>query len=282
MKRKEFLRNSGLMIASLGLGGGFQQVKATQQSTTYQPQDANSFPLYDLHVHTSQSQTQEQIVEKAKVNGIEMYGLMQNVAPWGIRTDEDLKKHYESVKNFPGFIALQPVYIGWSKNLSKETIDKFDYVLMDPQWIPNMNKYGDQGEVWDHNCYVPDEEAFMERNMEFYLEVINNPEPLDIFGWPLFLPPCIARDYYRLWTKERMEIIIETVRKRGVAIEINDLAHTPHAEFILMAKKAGCKFAFGSDTRDHRTFRLDYCKEIANLCGLTRDDFFIPTRKERR
>ena len=283
MKRKEFLRNSGLMIASLGLGGGFQQAKAAKNyvsNTASQPSDA--FPLYDLHVHTSQAQTQEQIVEKAKANGIEMFGLMQNVAPWGIRTDEDLQKHYESVKNFPGFIALQPVYIGWSKELSKETIAKFDYVLMDPQFIPNMNRYGDYGEVWDHNCYVPDEEAFMERNVEFYLEVINNPEPLDIFGWPLYLPPSIARDYYRLWTKERMEKIIEAAAKRGIAFEINDLARTPHAEFILMAKKAGCKFTFGSDTRDHRTFRLDYCKEIASLCGLTRDDFFIPVRKERK
>jgi histidinol phosphatase-like PHP family hydrolase len=270
-----------MMLASIGLGAGFQQVKANEAPANRTP-SVETFPLYDLHVHTSVNQTQEQIVEKAKANGIEMFGLMQNVAPWGIKTDEDLQKHYESVKDFPGFIALQPVYIGWSKNLTKETIDKFDYILMDPQWIPNMNKYGDQGEVWDHNCYVPDEEAFMERNMEFYLEVINNPEPLDIFGWPLYLPPSIAPDYYRLWTKERMEIIIEAARKRGVAFEINDLARTPHAEFILMAKKAGCKFTFGSDTRDHRTFRLDYCKQIANLCGLTRDDFYIPVRKERK
>ncbi|MBQ8485080.1 MAG: hypothetical protein IJ534_02920 [Bacteroidaceae bacterium] len=281
MKRKEFIRTSGMMLTSIGLGGGFQQAKANGASTNH-TSSVESFPLYDLHVHTSASQTQDQIVEKAKANGIEMFGLMQNVAPWGIKTNEDLQNHYESVKDFPGFIALQPVYIGWSKNLSKETIDKFDYILMDPQWIPNMNKYGDQGEVWDHNCYVPDEEAFMERNVEFYLEVINNPEPLDIFGWPLYLPPSIARDYYRLWTKERMEKIIEAARKRGVAFEINDLARTPHAEFILMAKKAGCKFSFGSDTRDHRTFRLDYCKEIASLCGLTRNDFFIPVRKERK
>ena len=281
MKRKEFIRTSGMMLTSIGLGGGFQQAKANGASTNH-TSSVESFPLYDLHVHTSASQTQDQIVEKAKANGIEMFGLMQNVAPWGIKTNEDLQNHYESVKDFPGFIALQPVYIGWSKNLSKETIDKFDYILMDPQWIPNMNKYGDQGEVWDHNCYVPDEEAFMERNVEFYLEVINNPEPLDIFGWPLYLPPSIARDYYRLWTKERMEKIIEAARKRGVAFEINDLARTPHAEFILMAKKAGCKFSFGSDTRDHSTFRLDYCKEIASLCGLTRNDFFIPVRKERK
>ena len=78
-----------------------------------------------------------------------------------------------------------------------------------------------------------------------------------------------------------MEQIIEAIRRRGIALEINDLAHTPHPEFILMAKKAGVKFTFGSDTRDERSFRLDYCKEVATLCGLTEDDFYIPVRKKR-
>ena len=76
-------------------------------------------------------------------------------------------------------------------------------------------------------------------------------------------------------------MVIEAVRQRGIAIEINDLARTPHAEFILKAKQAGVKFTFGSDTRDHRTFRLDYCKQIASLCGLTEADFYIPVRKAR-
>ena len=105
---------------------------------------------------------------------------------------------------------------------------------------------------------------------------------LNIFGWPLFLPVCIARDYYTLWTEERMQKIIAALKKRNLAVEINDLAHTPHEKFILMAKEQGLKFTFGSDTRDQKAGRLDYCKYIAKKCNLKRDDFFIPQRALNR
>jgi hypothetical protein len=45
-----------------------------------------------------------------------------------------------------------------------------------------------------------------------------------------------------------------------------------------MAKKEGLKFTFGSDTRDQKAGRLDYCKYIAQKCQLGADDFFIPQR----
>ena len=48
-----------------------------------------------------------------------------------------------------------------------------------------------------------------------------------------------------------------------------------------MARQAGLKFTFGSDTRDHCSFRLDYCKRVASLCGLTEADLFLPGRKPR-
>ena len=76
-----------------------------------------------------------------------------------------------------------------------------------------------------------------------------------------------------------MQQIIEAARSRNIAIEINDLVRVPHEEFILMAKRAGLKFTFGSDTRDQKTGRLDYCKYIAAKCKLTKDDFYIPSRK---
>ena len=244
--------------------------------------EKESFPIYDLHMHRSDAQTAEQMVEKAQKAGFRSFGILQNAGPWGVRNNVDLQQFINEVKNVPCYMGLQPVQIGWSKNLDSELLEQMDYFLMDPQYFITGNKYGDQMEVWDHNCYVDDAEAFMEQNVEYYLKVLSNPEPLDIFGWPLFLPMCLQRDYYRLWTNERQEMIIEAARKRGVAFEINDLAHTPHAEFILKAKSAGLKFTFGSDTRDHRSFRLDYCKRMANLCGLVESDFFIPVRKQRR
>ncbi len=242
-----------------------------------------TFFLYDLHMHMSAKQSAQDMVKKAGTSGFKSFGIVQNVSPWGIKTNDDLRKFINEVKNYPCYMGLQPVAPGWSRNFAKELIDQVDYILMDPQYMPNGNKYGDLMEVWDHNCYVDDPEDFMERNMEWYLKILNHEDdPLDIFGWPLFLPLSIQREYYSLWTRERMEQVIEAARRNHIALEINDLAHTPHAEFILMAKKAGVKFTFGSDTRDERSFRLDYCKEIAKLCNLTENDFFVPVRKPRK
>ena len=83
-----------------------------------------------------------------------------------------------------------------------------------------------------------------------------------------------------MWTKERLERIVDMLMTRKVAVEINDLAQTPHEEFILLCKRAGLKFVFGSDTRDHRSFRLDFCKHIASACGLTANDFWRPANKK--
>ena len=277
MKRKEFLKNAGAMLAG-GMTMGFcHDTKASGQPSVMSAAEPKPFPVHDLHVHSSQVQTPRQIVEKAEKNGIRIFGIILNPG----RTDDSLLRFIDDVKDLPCYMALQPMEIGWSANLSKELIDKFDYIIMDPQTIRNSNKYGDTSMAWRYDCYIPDAEEFMKINVKHYLDVINNPEPLNIFGWPLYLPPAIAPLYLRLWTKERMEQIIEAVRNRGLAFEINDLARTPHTEFILMAKKAGVKFAFGSDTRDHRTFRLDYCKQVADLCGLNEDDIYIPVRKKR-
>jgi histidinol phosphatase-like PHP family hydrolase len=101
---------------------------------------------------------------------------------------------------------------------------------------------------------------------------------MNVFGWRLFLPVCIARDYYTLWTRERMQTIIDALKRRNLAVEINDTAHTPHYDFILMAKEQELKFTFGSDSRNQQADRLDYCKYISKKCNLERDNFFIPKR----
>jgi histidinol phosphatase-like PHP family hydrolase len=76
-----------------------------------------------------------------------------------------------------------------------------------------------------------------------------------------------------------MSQIISAAKARNIAIEINDMSHTPHKEFILKAKAQGLKFSFGSDSRNYNVGRLAYCKRIAKECGLTAEDFFIPVKK---
>lgn len=280
MNRKKFLQTSGLLFA----GGMMGKVKTAERyfidnigDTKITP-DTNNIPMIDLHVHRSDKQTIEDIVDKSQKTGIQ-FGIMENIAPWGIRNDEELKAYIDSVKPYPVYVGLQPMSPGWSGNLSPELIAQADYVSMDPQVVPDGNDYGEQIYVWEYASYIDNPEAFMEKNMQHYMTILTGNEPLDIFACPLFLPVSIQREYNKLWTKKRMQQIIDAAKARNIAIEINDLVRVPHEEFILMAKNAGLKFTFGSDTRDQKTGRLDYCKHIASKCGLTKNDFFVPTRK---
>ena len=236
------------------------------------------FPIMDLHVHRSDKQSIEDIVEKSKRTGIK-FGVMENVAPWGITNDEQLKAYLDAVSPYPVYVGLQPMSPGWSKNLSKKLIERADYVAMDPQIVTNGNGYGEDVMVWEYATYIEDAEAFMERNMAHYINILTGDEPLDIFACPLLLPYCIEREYSKLWTKKRLQTIIDAAKARDIAIEISDMMRVPHDEFILMAKRAGLKFTFGSDTRDEKTGRLDYCKYIAKRCGLKENDFFVPKRR---
>lgn len=274
MDRKTFLKISGLLCASTFFNADFA---AGMGRSFEMATDKFKFPLMDLHVHRSQELTIEDIVAKSQQLNMKI-GVMQNIAPWGITNDAQLKEYINAIKPFPVYIGLQPMSPGWSKGLSPDLIAQADYIAMDPQIITNGNGYGETIKVWEYTAYIDDPEEFMKRNMEHYLTILTGNEPLDIFACPLFLPSCIQRLYDSLWTKKRLQQIVDAARARDVAIEINDTAHVPHEEFILMAKKAGLKFVFGSDSRNQTVGRLDYCKRIAQRCNLTEKDFFIPKR----
>lgn len=265
------------MAAPVSRISGLTATESTLTGTTNDA-TADRFPLYDLHVHRSKDLTIDDIVRKSKTLNMRM-GVMENIAPWGITNDEQLKTFIDAIKPYPVYIGLQPMSPGWTKNLSPELIAQADYVAMDPQIVERGNSYGETIMLWEYAAYIDDEELFMRRNMEHYMQILTGDEPLDILACPLFLPICIERDYDRLWTDRRLRQIIDAAVARGVAIEINDTAHVPHERFIKMAKRAGLKFTFGSDGRNQAVGRLDYCKRIARKCGLTERDFFMPKRK---
>lgn len=267
MKRRTFIRNAGLAgsllaVSPLPFGIGKSGV--------------NDFPLMDLHVHLTGNFTINDVMEIAKRTKVQ-FGIMVNPG-YGVNDDESLKEYIEMLQPYPVYMGLQPMTPGWSKDFSPEMISKLDYVLMDAQTIPSGNSYNDTLRIWNFDTYIDDPDKFIQIYMNHILEVINNDEPLTTFGWPLFLPVCIARDYYTLWTEQRMQLIISALKKKNLNVEINDLAHTPHEKFINMAKDQGLKFTFGSDTRDQKAGRLDYCKYIANKCNLRRSDFYFPKR----
>ena len=123
---------------------------------------------------------------------------MEHPAYWALKNDADLKNYIDNLRQYPVHIGLQPFNLGWSKNYSPELLAQVDYIIRDPQRVPMGN--GETLSICEFDTYVEDTEEFMKRYMDYTIEILTN-EPITIFAWPLFLPVCIARDYYTLWTK---------------------------------------------------------------------------------
>jgi len=235
--------------------------------------EENDIQMMDLHCHMTNWFTIDEIMEISKERNVK-FGIVEHPGKnYAIKNDEHLRKYIEKLREYPVYIGLQPVHLNWSKDFSQELLDKLDYVLMDPQTIP----LGDDqyNRIWTLDSHVENIDEFMVQYMAYSMEILEN-EPIDIFGWPLFLPVCIAREYYQLWMEERMQLIISKAKAKGIAIEINQMAHVPHEAFIKMAKAEGLKFSFGSDSRNPRAGYLPYCEEMINTCKLTSSDMYVP------
>lgn len=267
MERRTFLK-------ATALAAGFV---ATQPYSNFAASTEDlDFPLCDLHVHLTDRFSIEHVMDIAQERNVR-FGIVEHPGQQGpIRNDADLRKYIERLRKFPVLIGLQPTNLGWSRRFSPELLAQIDYVLMDPQTIPLGN--GEFMHIWEFSTYVEDTNEFMDRYMAYSLEILTK-EPINIFGWPLFLPVCIARDYYTLWTHDRMQRLISAAKMRSIAFEINDMSHTPHQEFIKMAKEQGLKFTFGSDSRNNNAGRLVYCKQVARKCSLKADDLYAPVHK---
>jgi histidinol phosphatase-like PHP family hydrolase len=241
------------------------------------------FPVHDYHVHLSNTLSIDQALALAKDREVQI-GILEHPGPgFPINTDTDLQHYIDKLRPYPVRIGLQPVYPGWSRAFSKPVLDQLDYILMDALTLPNPD--GTYTAIWQIDTHVDDAEAFMQRYMQFIEQVLTT-EPIDIFGWPTFLPVPIAREYQRLWTTRRIAKIIDlcahpktTFHAKKIAIEINEVAHVPDEIFIKRAKQAGLKFTFGTDSRNQNAARFCYCYQMAANCGLTEADMFVVKEK---
>jgi len=172
VERRSFLKNTAVvsgLLAALPLSRGFAESAD------------DGFPLMDLHVHLTPTFTIDQVMMIAKKTAVQ-FGIMVN--PGGaVHDDASLRQFIDSLKSYPVYYGLQPMSPGWSTSFSPETIKLLDYVEMDPQTIPNGNGYGETLRIWNFDTYIDDPEKFMEIYMAHSLEVINNPEPLNIIRW---------------------------------------------------------------------------------------------------
>jgi histidinol phosphatase-like PHP family hydrolase len=279
--RRSFLETS--LIAGAALAGRpISRASVAREGGTNSPAKPG-FPVADYHVHLSPTLSIEEAITLGKQRQVQI-GIVEHPGPgFPINTDADLKQYIDGLRRYPVRIGLQPVYAGWSKSFSKSLLDELDYILMDALTLARPE--GGWLAIWQIDTMVDDEEEFMTRYMRFIEQVLTT-EPIDIFAWPTFLPVPIAREYKELWTPQRVQRIISLCgdraqgpRDRKIAIEINEVAHVPDESFILQAKRAGLRFTFGTDARNQNAAHFYYCYQMAQRCGLTEADIFVPRQK---
>ncbi len=237
------------------------------------------FPVVDYHVHVEGATTIEHVLQLARKRGVKV-GIAEHGGVYeGMKNDEDMRRYLARWAGQPVYRGMQGEGPTWSKMFSKELIAQLDYVLSDALTFPD--KSGKLVQLWTPAAVFDDSQDFMERYVDFNVRVMDV-EPIDILANATFLPDDIVHDYSVLWTDERMEKVIETARKHGIAIEISGLYKIPSKKFILKAKSAGIKFSFGSNTHGEEVGMVGYGVQMAKECGLTAKNMFTPAPPDQK
>ncbi|MCP4258986.1 MAG: DUF1080 domain-containing protein [Planctomycetes bacterium] len=234
------------------------------------------FPLVDYHVHLKGGLTLEQAIQNAKERNVK-FGIAENCGlGFRVTNDEKLRPFLALLDGKPVYTAMQAEGREWLNMFSTEMMAKFDYVFTDAMTF--TDKRGRRTRLWMPNeVHVDDKQEFMDMYVEKIVSVLS--EPIDIYVNPTFLPAVIADQYDDLWTRKRMRKVIKAAVKNNVAIEINARYRIPNKAFIKRAKKAGIKFAFGTNNGGRDLGHLEYCRRMAKECGLTEKDMFSPNPK---
>lgn len=247
-------------------------VLASQDNTS----PKTDFPIVDFHVHLSGQLSIEQAMRVAKERGVK-FGIVEHPGHnYKIKTDQDLKRYLDMLTPHPVYKGIQPVYPKWREAFSQELLAKVEYVLMDAQTLPNPD--GTFWRIWRSETVVTNKDKFMDRYVDHFSRILTT-ESLNILAAPFYLPRCIAQDFKTLWTPKRVQTIIDLAVKHRVAIEISESYQVPNTALVKLAKAAGAKFTFGTNSRHPKTAgHLNYCKTIVKKCGLTKKNMYLPTR----
>lgn len=236
--------------------------------------NGQNFPIIDTHVHLKGELTMEDALAKSRQAGI-FYGIAVNCGVGQpITDDQGLYDFLERMKGQPVFVVMQAEGRELVNTFSKEAIEKFDYVITDA--LTFTDDEGRRVRLWiDEEVEVKDKQAFMEMYINRIESVLNN-ESFDIFVNPTFLPKVLADEYDALWTRERMQRVINAAVRNNVAIEINARYRIPSKAFIKLAKQSDAKFAFGTNNANENFGNLEYCLEMLQECDLAAVDMFKP------
>ena len=239
-------------------------------------QQAN-FPVIDFHVHLK-GWNQNQAMDHSRKMGI-FYGIAPNCGiGFPVTSDDDIYTYLDTTRNLSCFQAMQGEGREWTTTFSKTAREQFDYVFTDGMTF--FDHKGRRTRTWMRNELWIDipHEQYMDMMVDRIVKILNE-EPIDIYVNPTSLPGKMMPEYDKLWTDTRINMVIEALVSKGIALEIGAAMRLPGEKFIKAAKEAGVRFAFGTNNGNPRIGKLEYCIDMMNKCGITERDMFFPVVK---
>jgi histidinol phosphatase-like PHP family hydrolase len=272
ISRREFV---GGALAAAGALAVDRSVSAAPAFGAEPPKD--ELPLVDYHVHRDGTTLEKLLAisrqKNVKFGVVEHAGTKENKYPVILSNDDELKQYIASLEGKPVYKGIQAEWLDWMTCFSKEVVAQLDYVLTDAWTL--RDEAGKKVRMWDSGFRVGDPEKFMDRYVDFHLELMDK-EPIDILANPTWLPGGLQKQYEKLWTPKRVQKVIDAVLKYGVAVEISSQYLVPQLNWLRAAKAAGVKFSFGSNIRGPGVGKSDYWLEAIKALGLKRSDVFTP------
>ncbi len=238
----------------------------------------DSIDVIDYHAHLDSAVDLPKALQLAQQRGVKL-GIVEHAGSKEyfyrgmLNNDDDLRAYLHKLSGHPVLKGIQAEGLDWMSCFSAELVAQLDYVLTDALTFPDEN--GRQIRLWAPGVEFPDKQDFMERYVAFHIEIMSK-EPIDILANPTLLPTSMQSNHDALWTTERMKRVIAAAKEFGVAIEINSRFSLPRLAFLQMAKEAGVKFSFGSNTPGMGVGLLDYSVSVAKQLGLRPEHLFSP------
>jgi len=276
---------AGVMVAGCDSNKNAEVILDVDAAWMY-PESVDSlrFGITDWHIHIRGGMTPQKAAEREMWTSVVRSTALENFGrEWPISNNVALAAFIADCKKVKGWdgkplpVGLQVNDRDWYEQIDPKLYRQLDFILADTM-IMGVTAEGKPRRLWLPDVKIDDADAWMEEYMAHNLRILG--EPVSILANPTYLPPCIADQYDRLWTEERMRKIIAKAIERGIALEIQAESAFPKPAFIRLAKQMGAKFSFGTNNFNDKVKDLSTWFNAIEQCDLKGSD--IATIKRQK
>jgi histidinol phosphatase-like PHP family hydrolase len=231
--------------------------------------------LADLHTHTVFSDgklTVAQVAAIARDQGLAV-GIADHCGQGSFQISSD-RRFDEYLRH----LALFPVYRSAELDLGREITVSLANLKRCDYLVGGVHSIGDR-DFFDPGLTVTDVGGLLDEILEV-IELGARKFGFQILAHPGLLPLVLRDRQAEILDARWSGRLVALAKKYDLALEISSRWLLPEPPVLLAARKAGVRFALGSDGHHaDRMCKLDHSLEMMRVCGITTDLLFQPVRQ---